>query len=181
MIISKKQIIIFIVTLLFIISFSVFIFLFKNQKASQPKENKQTVIEKITNNPSQSSEACEYVKITESVLSPDKFLNIITKTKKENIRKFLYTFLNLDNIASDSAIPMNIRFDSQKDFKISHTSTESGMMWDMILIEFADMDKPDLNWNGEKPKRIKVDVYFEDIEGNKTGPDPKCEVRFDME
>ncbi|MBI3379413.1 hypothetical protein HY029_01500 [Candidatus Gottesmanbacteria bacterium] len=178
---SKKQIIIFIVIFLLVVSFLAVILLSKNQRDSQSKITKQLIPTQKPSNSNSQSGNCKSVKLSGRVLSNNKLLNIISETKNPNVIKFLYVFLNLDNIASDSGMPMNIRFDAQKDFKISHKYSEGGLMMDMISINFADIDKPDLNWNSKKPKHIQVNVLFEDNNGNRSVSDPKCEVSFDIE
>lgn len=178
---TKKQIIVFGIIIIFIISLSVVISFAKNKQDLRSRATENSTIQVIPKEIPK-TDLCEEAKITGRVLSQGKFLNIIAQAKSPGIKRFGYAFFNRDNILSNSDNLSLISFVPGKDLKITHTlKGDADISQDILTVRYADMDKPDLNWDGNKPKRIQVNVYFEDNQGNRSVTNKRCKVSFDVE
>lgn len=180
--ISKKRLITFGIITIFIVSLLVVLYSIRNNQDTRSKATDGLIPTQFIENKNTLTDLCESAKIAEKVLLPGKFVTIIANAKSPNvkIKKFTYAFSNLDNLSADSALPKNIRFKAEKDFGMTHTLVEGGISTDILTVKSTDLDKPDLNWEGKKPKHIQVDVSFEDMQGNRSEKNPKCQVQFEV-
>ncbi len=178
---TKKQIIVFGISIIFIISLSAAISLTRNKQDLRSKATENVPIQ-VTPNEIPKTDLYEEAKITGRVLSPGKFLNVVAQAKSPSIKRFGYAFFNRENLLSNSANLLLISFIPGKDLKITHTlKGDADINKDILTVRYSDIDKPDLNWENKRPKHIQVNVYFEDLQGNRSATDPKCKVSFDVE
>lgn len=122
---------------------------------------------------------CQSAVISGSQLFPGGFLNITSTANTSNIQTFSYLFFNLDNPYSPGN-PKPISFEQNTNFTKTVTR-ENPTDTASITVSFGELDKPDLNWNSQKPRRIQVNAYFTDLQGNFSQADPNCVVQFEKE
>lgn len=179
MTLTKKQIIAlgFVLFLFWIISILAIISLSQKKQELRSSASEPVSIPTPTSLPA--NDFCESASISAKILSPGGLLTISSRAKRPNIKYFVYAFSNKDNKSKGTnPIPLFIKFSPDKHFVISHISNSSAT--DSLDISFDDIDKPDLNWAGKKPKHIQVNVYLVDNQGIGSGTNSNCEVSFDV-
>lgn len=187
MTLTKKQLIILVITLLIIFTIPVVLLLVQRSQEIRPKASPPEANIPVSNTPVPSvtsgRDLCESASISGNLLSPGETVVITAKAKNPNIKNFLYTFSNGDNLSSDAnQTPYLIQFDPLVPYFISQKSSATAV--NTLTISYADLDKPDLNWGREKPKHIQVNVYFQTEGAGQTKAsvrNSKCEVTFDVE
>ena len=122
---------------------------------------------------------CSSATISSSTLSSGSTVTVITTSNKP-VKNFFLAFYNLDNLyGPGNAKP--IFFEAGKTFSISKEATSLTQTMS-FTINYADINKPDLNNNGQKPTKISVNGYFIDPVTLQTSlPDARCVVRFNIE
>lgn len=121
---------------------------------------------------------CQLATVSQNTLRPGESLTITSMAKSSNIKSFTYGFYNLDNLYG-SGNPKPIYFTANTHYVVSdavatptntHTRT----------VSFSDLDKPDLNWNSQKPVKIQVNAYFTNTENQFSAPEAACVVTFTL-
>lgn len=119
---------------------------------------------------------CSSATISSSTLLSDSPITV-TATANKPVKTFSLTFYNLDNLYGPGN-PKPIYFEAGKTFTISKTATSLTQTMS-FTVNYADIDKPDLNNNSQKPTKISVNGYFIDPTTEQTSlPDTRCVVQF---
>ena len=123
--------------------------------------------------------SCQSAVASKTILSSGQSLTITATAKTADIKKFNFAFYNLDNLNSPNN-PNGIYF--------SNLTTQYSIVKDSIIptntaiatVNFADLDKPDLNWGNKHPTKIQVNVYFVDTQDRVSASDGNCVVQFQL-
>ena len=122
---------------------------------------------------------CGSATISSSTLSSGSPVTVTTTSNKP-VKNFFLAFYNQDNLYGPGN-PKPIFFEAGKQFNISKEAT--GLTQTMnFAVSYADINKPDLNNNSQKPTRIQINGYFIDPVTLQTSlPDARCVVQFNIE
>lgn len=119
---------------------------------------------------------CSSATISSSTISSSSPLTVTTTANKP-VKTFSLAFYNLDNLYGPGD-PKPIYFEAGKTFIISKKAPNPTQTMS-FTINYADIDKPDLNNNSQKPTNIQVNGYFIDPATGQTSlPDAHCVVQF---
>ena len=119
---------------------------------------------------------CDSATISSPALSSGSPITVTTTSNKP-VKNFSLAFYNLDNLYGPGN-PKPIYFEAGKHFILSK---EAGSLTQTMnfTITYADINKPDLNNNSQKPTKISVNGYFIDPTTGQTSlPDARCVVQF---
>ena len=123
---------------------------------------------------------CQSATISKTTLGPDESLTITSTANTSDILRFTYVFYNLDNLYEPnnpkpiSFVP-NIPYSrSGVDYPPGTASTNS------ITVTYDELNKPDLNWDSKKPKKIQVNAYFTNSASEVSLAEPNCVVMFNI-
>lgn len=124
---------------------------------------------------------CQSAVISGNNLTPGNPLTITSTANTNQIKIFFYAFYNLDNLYAPGN-PKPIWFTADTQFQKIREFTSSTLTdTASVTISYEEIDRPDLNWDGQKPKKFQVNAYFVDNSGDLSIADPKCIVQFEKE
>ncbi|KKS44943.1 MAG: hypothetical protein UV09_C0052G0001, partial [Candidatus Gottesmanbacteria bacterium GW2011_GWA2_42_18] len=121
---------------------------------------------------------CQSATISKTSLVPDDSLTITSTANTSDIKTFTYGFYNLDNLYGPNN-PKPIFFTADTHY-IRSDSTTPPVTTNSITVTYDRLNKPDLNWNSQKPIKIQVNAYFTNSEGKFSAPDANCVVQFNI-
>jgi len=138
----------------------------------QPKPPKKPKPSKTTSRPNY----CQSATISTNTLEPGQSLTITSTANNNKITKFTYAFYNLDNLNGPND-PKSIMFSKDKIYTVVKSVSPTNKQ--TITVNYADLDKPDLNWGGKKPTKIQVNAYFS-TGSDFSLPAVPCVVKFNL-
>ncbi|MCX6793769.1 MAG: hypothetical protein NTY06_01555 [Candidatus Gottesmanbacteria bacterium] len=122
--------------------------------------------------------SCSSSTISSSTISSSNSLTV-TMTANKPVKSFFLAFYNPDNLYGPGN-PKPIYFEAGKQFSISKEATSLTQTMS-FTINYADINKPDLNNNNQKPTNIQVNGYFLDQDTKLTSPpNINCVVQFNI-
>lgn len=122
--------------------------------------------------------SCSSSTISSSTISSSNLLTV-TMTANKPVKSFWLAFYNPDNLYGPGN-PKPIYFEAGKQFSISKEATSLTQTMS-FTVNYADINKPDLNNNNQKPTNIQVNGYFLDPETKLTSPpNINCVVQFNV-
>jgi hypothetical protein len=119
---------------------------------------------------------CQSASISTNTLGPGQSLTITSTANNNKITKFTYAFYNLDNLNGPND-PKSIMFSKDKIYTVVKSVSPTNKQ--TITVNYADLDKPDLNWGGKKPTKIQVNAYFS-TGSDFSLPAAPCVVKFNL-
>jgi hypothetical protein len=113
-------------------------------------------------------------------LAPGESLTITSTSNSSDVKTFRYAFSNRDNLyPAPNNTPKGIFFTADTLY-LHDDNTTSPATTHSITITYDELNKPDLNWNSQKPVKIQVNAYFINNQGQQSLPDKNCVVQFDI-
>lgn len=121
---------------------------------------------------------CQLATASKTTLGPAESIDIVSTAKNSDIKSFVFKFFNLENLDNENK-PKPIMFTAKTPYEIKKDLTVTTNT-QTVTVNFADLDKPDLNWDYymPRPKKVKIETYFIDISGKLSKYDDKCKVEL---
>ncbi len=138
-----------------------------------------TVTAGTTDDLCKSSEIISSSNASTTILDPGGTVSVASIANTSDIVSFAWKFYNLDNLdAQNNPKPMRLVAGKDYEFVKNITITDSTAT---LIVNFSDLDKPDLNWPFymPRPKHVRVDSYFKKVGATAWSKENnKCKVTF---
>lgn len=122
---------------------------------------------------------CQSATVSKTTLGPGESLTITSTANNSDVKTFSYAFYNLDNLFGPGN-PKGIYFISPTIQYVRSDNTTPPVTTHSITVTYDELNKPDLNWNSQKPIKIQVNGYFTNSQGGFSLHNPNCVVKFDI-